>query len=66
MTHYKKRYLISDMGVFHLMTKNIRWVEIPYTMPVLEAGELIEFSELSDAEAFVAERLSEGSHIQAI
>ena len=48
------------------MTKDILWVEIANAMSVLEDGELIEFSELSDAEAFVAKTLSEGGHIQAM
>lgn len=60
------RIFIADMGIGHLFTNDSMWIEIAHAKPFVEQKEFMEFNSMSKAQAFVADCLLRGAHVQPI
>jgi hypothetical protein len=66
MVAERPKYLISDMGVAHLLTWDEMWSPIPWAHDAYLSGELMTFTSKADANRCVARLKKRGCHTQTI
>jgi len=66
MVASRAKYLITDMGVGHLLTLDEMWSPFPWARQAFQDGELMTFHTKAEAKRFVAKLKERGCHTQPI